>query len=275
MIELVRNNPKSKQTFLKEIQDLKALITVATGDTEREILITPSEVEQFKSNLKRSVLLSSSHTNKYHDSTRKMATTMRNSISGASIQVSGSMPRRESKIEFSRFSDTPWRNSGSQNKVERQGSFSSRSGLRKSIMSFVDDTLSSVFGAEREISKQMANNLEVFLKFSMILEKHLNDPDSMLYHLKKKFMDHICLSHADSAATAQRMPHFVDSINQFMAIFKESVIDYYYLPSFAEGEQFENPFIANDENILSICRTIFFKEKPFYETIFQATVKFN
>jgi hypothetical protein len=36
-------------------------------------------------------------------------------------------------------------------------------------MSFVDDTLSSVFGSEREISKKTAKQLEVFLKFSMTL----------------------------------------------------------------------------------------------------------
>lgn len=44
-------------------------------------------------------------------------------------------------------------------KAERTASIGSRSGLRKSIMSFVDDTLSSVVGAEREISRQMANHL--------------------------------------------------------------------------------------------------------------------
>ena len=112
-------------------------------------------------------------------------------------------------------------------------------------MSFVDDTLSSVFGAEREISKQMANNLEIFLKFSMTLEKHFNNPDCMLHHIKKKFIEFVCLNYSDPMTTAQKMGQFVDSVNQFMVILKEAVVDYYYLTSFGEGEPFENPFIAN------------------------------
>ena len=89
------------------------------------------------------MLLSSSQANKYHDSSHKlMATTM-------------GVGQRPSRIEFNRFSNSgAYRRSTVQKRVESRGtSFSSKSGLRKSIMSFVDDTLSSVFGAEREISK--------------------------------------------------------------------------------------------------------------------------
>ena len=57
----------------------------------------------------------------------------------------------------------------------------------------------------------------------------------MFYHLKKKFIDFICINYNDPIQTSQQMPHFVDSINQFMTILKEAVIDYYYLMSFAEG----------------------------------------
>lgn len=65
---------------------------------------------------------------------------------------------RQSKIDIARFKDTN-RNTTNK-KLERSPSISSsKSGLRKSIMSFVDDTLSSVFGSEREISKQTARHL--------------------------------------------------------------------------------------------------------------------
>lgn len=71
---------------------------------------------------------------------------------------------RPSRIQFNRFRNSnPRRNTLSSKKLDRSNSInsmsSSRSGLRKSIMSFMDDTLSSVFGAEREISKQIANGL--------------------------------------------------------------------------------------------------------------------
>lgn len=65
-----------------------------------------------------------------------------------------SMSMRPSRIEFNRFRNSnPRRNTINSKKFERSNSInsmsSSKSGLRKSIMSFMDDTLSSVFGAER------------------------------------------------------------------------------------------------------------------------------
>ena len=97
----------------------------------------------------------------------------------------------------------------------------------------------------------------------------------MLSLIKRKFIEFITRTYADSVATASKMGDLVDSINQFMTILKEAVIDYYNLNSFADGEPFANPFIANEENILSLCRTIFFKERPFYDTVFNATIKYN
>ena len=57
----------------------------------------------------------------------------------------------------------------------------------------------------------------------------------MLSHIKKKFIDFICLNYSDPVYTSHRMAHLVDSINQFMVILKEAIIDYYYLSAFAEG----------------------------------------
>ena len=69
----------------------------------------------------------------------------------------------------------------------------------------------------------------------MILEKHFNNPECMLHQIKKKFIEYVNINYSDPFFTAQRMGHFVDSINQFMVILKEGVIDYYYLTSFGEG----------------------------------------
>ena len=72
----------------------------------------------------------------------------------------------------------------------------------------------------------------------MILEKHFNNPDCMLFQIKKKFIDYVYIFHSDPLATAQKMANMVDSINQFMVILKEAVVDYYHLPTFGEGEPF-------------------------------------
>ncbi len=46
----------------------------------------------------------------------------------------------------------------------------SKSSLRKSIMTFVDDTISSVFGGpDKEISKQNAKAVENFLNFTLTI----------------------------------------------------------------------------------------------------------
>lgn len=52
----------------------------------------------------------------------------------------------------------------------RNSQQSGKSGLRDSIMTFVDDTMSSMFrGQEKEISKQSAHSLEVFILFTVVL----------------------------------------------------------------------------------------------------------
>lgn len=109
----------------------------------------------------------------------------------------------------------------------------------------------------------------------MIIEKHFNQPDCMFYHIKRKFIDFVCHSYYDSKVTAGKMGEFVDSINQFMMIIREAIFDYYNLNMFGEGEMFHNPFIVNEENILSLVRTIFFKEKCFYDCVFNAAIQFN
>lgn len=65
IIELVQNNPQPKSPYLKEINDLK-LEVPHDLEYEREIVISPSELEQFKMNIKKSVLVSCSQTSKYY-----------------------------------------------------------------------------------------------------------------------------------------------------------------------------------------------------------------
>lgn len=109
----------------------------------------------------------------------------------------------------------------------------------------------------------------------MIVEKHFNHPESVFYLIKRRFIEFVVQNYHDPQATAARMPEFIDSINQFMIILKEAIFDYYNLNSFGEAEPTHNPFIFNEENILSLCKTIFFKEKLFYDTVFNATIQFN
>lgn len=54
----------------------------------------------------------------------------------------------------------------------------------------------------------------------MILEKHFNDSQCMLSVIKKKFIEYIVRTYADSVITAQNIEELVDSINQFMTILK-------------------------------------------------------
>ena len=61
--------------------------------------------------------------------------------------------------------------------------------MRSSGSSFGDHSHSSNFEVGKEVPKQTANDLEVFLKFSAILERHLSDAGCMLGMLRRKFVN--------------------------------------------------------------------------------------
>lgn len=109
----------------------------------------------------------------------------------------------------------------------------------------------------------------------MILEKHLSDPRCMLAQIKKRFIDYVVRNFSESNNAAGRMSELIDSVNQLVKILKEAIIDYYNINSFAEGEVAHNPFIANEDNLLTITTSILFKDKPFYDTVYQCALKFN
>jgi hypothetical protein len=67
----------------------------------------------------------------------------------------------------------------------------------------------------------------------------------MLSQIKKKFIDYVVRSFSDYSHAMQKISELVDSVNQLIKILKETIIDYYNLNSFAEGEVTHNPFIAD------------------------------
>ena len=108
----------------------------------------------------------------------------------------------------------------------------------------------------------------------MMLEKHFNDPNCILFKIKKRFIEFITRNYGESVDIS-KIDELIDSINQFMIIMKEVLIDYYNLTSYAEDGPHSNNFITNEENILSICNSIFFKDHHFYETIFAFIARYN
>lgn len=92
LIDLVASSRQPKTAFFREINDLKQEL-VGTPETDREMLISPSEVEQFKANLKRSVLVSYNQAKHFQESTHRMASTL-------------SMSARQNRIEIARFKDS-------------------------------------------------------------------------------------------------------------------------------------------------------------------------
>lgn len=105
-------------------------------------------------------------------------------------------------------------------------------------MSFVDDTISSLFRSEaKEISKQNAVGLEVFVHFTMLMENHFSNERSIISHIKRCFVSSIQKEFSNIKVTGKVMEDLINSIKQFLVILKEVVIDYYYIDSWAELPQ--------------------------------------
>jgi hypothetical protein len=128
-------------------------------------------------------------------------------------------------------------------------------------------------GADREISRQAARDIELFLKFSMILERHLGDSDCILARIRQVYLLHFEEAYRDAEKTSLRAGDFVDDVKQFLVLLREAVFDYYNLGSFAECHP-ANPFIANDDNVLSACTAILFKHPTFYAQAFAVAVSY-
>lgn len=81
------------------------------------------------------------------------------------------------------------------------------------------------------------------MKFSNILEIHLNDSSYVLGRIKSEFIKVISRKYNDPEAASAALGDFVDDVKQFLLLMKQGVVDYYGLGSFAEGEI--NMLIAN------------------------------
>jgi len=89
-------------------------------------------------------------------------------------------------------------------------------------------------GVEKEISKKNAKELEVFLKFTMVLENHLNDVSCTLGRIQRLFILYIEKTYRNVSKADKNIGHFVDNVKQYLLLIRESVIDYYSLEIFRE-----------------------------------------
>lgn len=81
------------------------------------------------------------------------------------------------------------------------------------------------------------------MKFSNILEIHLNDPTCVLGRVKIEFIKVMARKYNEPVVASGALGDFVDDIKQFLLLIKQGVVDYYGLASFAEGKV--NMLIAN------------------------------
>jgi hypothetical protein len=104
-------------------------------------------------------------------------------------------------------------------------------------MSFVDDTLSSVFGGpDKEISKQNAKAVENFLTFSMIIEKHFADDKCILYRIQKVFISYMSRFYSDPKIASRDIEAMTNQIKQYFILIRETVFDFYNLASFTDED---------------------------------------
>lgn len=112
-------------------------------------------------------------------------------------------------------------------------------------MSFVDDTLSSVFGGpDKEISKQNAKAVENFLNFSVIIEKHFSDEKNILCKLQRVFISYMKRFYSDPQIASRDIEAMTNQIKQFLILMRETVFDYYNLVSFDDDDLYG--LITND-----------------------------
>jgi hypothetical protein len=104
-------------------------------------------------------------------------------------------------------------------------------------MSFVDDTLSSVFGGpDMEISKRNAKAVENFLTFSMIIEKHFADDKCILYRIQKVFISYMSRFYSDPKIASRDIEVMTNQIKQYLILIRDTVFDYYNLGSFTDED---------------------------------------
>ncbi len=64
------------------------------------------------------------------------------------------------------------------------------------------------------------------------------------------------------------MEQAVEVVQAFLALLTAGVMDYYNLRAFGQGQIGSNMFISNEQNILSTCTAIVFRDHQFYNCLF-------
>ena len=102
-------------------------------------------------------------------------------------------------------------------------------------MTFFDDTMSSVIGGpDKEISKQNAKAVEIFLNFTMIVERHFADDKNILCRIHRSFVKHMKKYYSDPKISSRNIEFITTNIKQYEILIRETVYDYYNLLSFPD-----------------------------------------
>jgi hypothetical protein len=240
LAEVVSNFDLPNNTFFREVNNLKKEKYVARNEAENRP--SEKELENFRRNLKKSVIMSFS--------SRVVQETRQSVIN---VKKSRIEQQRNSKLKSDIL-------------VDRCPSGLSRDNVRRSVIEFIDEGQSQT---QSQITKSTAHELEVFMKFSNILEIHLkNNSDCALGRVKGEFIKIMTRKYGNAETASGALNDLVDDVKQFLLILKQAVVDYYALPSFTKGAI--NMLIANEENVLSSCTSILFKDHDFYNLLFAA-----
>lgn len=107
----------------------------------------------------------------------------------------------------------------------------------------------------------------------MIIEKHFADDKCILYRIQKVFISYMSRFYSDPKIASRDIEAMTNQIKQFLILMRETVFDYYNLASFTDEDL--HALMTNEENVLTVLTSILFKDKGFYQLVFNAIVEFN
>ena len=79
--------------------------------------------------------------------------------------------------------------------------------------------------------------------------------------------------YSDPKIASRDIEAMTNQIKQFLILMRETVFDYYNLASFTDEDL--HALMTNEENVLTVLTSILFKDKGFYQLVFNAIVEFN
>ena len=107
----------------------------------------------------------------------------------------------------------------------------------------------------------------------MTIEKHFADEKCILYRIQKVFISYMSRFYSDPKIASRDIEAMTNQIKQFLILMRETVFDYYNLASFTDEDLYA--LMTNEENVLTVLTSILFKDKGFYQLVFNAIVDFN